>query len=243
MASVDSPMAEDSPMADRQPVPEVDAVWNDTAADVVLVSSDNVTFHVASYYLLGQSTLPSSTHPKRIELPDEECETAACIRLFLQVATRGYIRTTFLAHPRSIIRTLLGTLRFCKKYDCPAVPQTIKLWLHHHAASEAHRNVSLTVLDVFIIACKLDMYDLAADAIRYWQPPPWDEGEYQELETRSRDRTISWNGWHIHPAMMCLSAHEELSKLVIYVLCRAHSSEESQDSIAHNFSDLMNMML
>ncbi|WVQ81018.1 hypothetical protein IAT38_003125 [Cryptococcus sp. DSM 104549] len=247
-------------MLDRKPPPEVDAEWNDNS-DVILVSSDNVAFHVASYHLasqsvvlrdtltIGDSTLPSVSHPKRIELLDEVCETADCIRFFLLAVTGGNIYTHLRAKPRSIIRILLGTLFFCKKYDCSAVTQVIKLWLHQHVVFAAHRDVSLSPLDVFVIACKLEMYDLATDAIRYWQPPPWGKDEHRELEKTRRDPQL-WSGCNLnslHPGEMDYQVHEELSKLVIHVLCQVYSSKKvthmSQQMIAEEFAETIDIAI
>lgn len=79
--------------------PAVDTVWCDSSAEIVLVSSDNVAFHVPAYHILSQSIALrdaiqidstfsssrslSSSSPITIHFSDEECETSDAIRLFL----------------------------------------------------------------------------------------------------------------------------------------------------------------
>ncbi|OWZ61712.1 hypothetical protein AYX15_06088 [Cryptococcus neoformans] len=79
--------------------PVMDTVWCDPAAEIVLVSSDNVAFHVPAYHILSQSIAlrdaiqidstfssshtPFSSSPVTIHFSDEECETSDAIRLFL----------------------------------------------------------------------------------------------------------------------------------------------------------------
>ncbi|KIR63853.1 hypothetical protein I314_03260 [Cryptococcus bacillisporus CA1873] len=83
----------------EQVPPVVDTVWCDPSAEIVLVSSDNVAFHVPAYHILSQSIAlrdaiqidstfsssrsPSSSSPITIHFSDEECETSDAIRLFL----------------------------------------------------------------------------------------------------------------------------------------------------------------
>ncbi|WVQ81017.1 hypothetical protein IAT38_003124 [Cryptococcus sp. DSM 104549] len=230
--------------------PEDDAVWNDSAADVVLVSSDHIAFHVPSYHLMSHSavlrdaltidkTLPSSSpKAKHVDLSDDECETAESIRFFLHIVTGGNISQMLADCPKTAVRVFLGTLLFCRKYDCPVVTQAIKVWLQRYVIVEAHTSLVVTAVDVFVLACKLELYDLAADTIRHFVPHEglgeWDEFDRICFSHYAYPVVVT-----LHPGDLCMMAQAELSRSAVFALCRAYRVGGTQADRADIFEEVL----
>ncbi|WVQ81015.1 hypothetical protein IAT38_003122 [Cryptococcus sp. DSM 104549] len=230
--------------------PEDDAVWNDSrGGDVVLISSDNIAFHVPSYHLMSHSavlrdaltidkTIPSSSsEAKRIDLSDDECEAAESIRFFLHIITGGDIGQMLEDCPKTAVRVFLGTLLFCRKYDCPVVTQAIKVWLQRYVILTAHKSLVVTAVDVFVVACKLELYDLASDTLRYFVPNVCLDGEV-DRDDPDRFCFEHYNKLHtstLDPGDLCMMAQVELSRTVIFALCRAFRVGDTNDEIADMF--------
>ncbi|WVQ81014.1 hypothetical protein IAT38_003121 [Cryptococcus sp. DSM 104549] len=165
---------------------EVDEVWNDPAADIVLVSSDNVAFRVPGYHLISQSvvlrdalqinstlptsTPPSSSSPLTIHLTDEDCETSESLRLFLHLISTGDLTSFIATHQRTIVRALLSTILFLQKYDCAPALALLSAWLGKHAALHAHESREVSALDVWMIAAKTGNEALAVDVVKHYRP-------------------------------------------------------------------------
>ncbi|WVN90096.1 uncharacterized protein L203_105331 [Cryptococcus depauperatus CBS 7841] len=171
--------------------PEIDQVWADPSADVVLVSSDHVAFHVPCYHILSQSTAlrdaiqidsahcPNSvssqsdtprSKPVTFNFSDEDYETAESIRLFLSIATSGDIDQIAASNPSTIVRILLSGILFLQKYDCAPALHNLTSWLRKHAATEARNSKVLNALDCFIIGAKTGLDSLAVDAVKNYKP-------------------------------------------------------------------------
>ncbi|WVQ80460.1 hypothetical protein IAT38_002565 [Cryptococcus sp. DSM 104549] len=161
----------------------LDARWRAPDGDAVLVSSDGVTFMIPSYYLQSNSVVlrqalqmqaahppsQSSPHSNRTELSDPDCETADSLRLFLSIAAGDGDPHEYLCNSTST--TIVGTLQFCIKYDCPLILYTIR---HSLRALSKNRLIYNAVgsLDLFILATKLGFYNLALDVVRTFDPRP-----------------------------------------------------------------------
>ncbi|WVQ76502.1 hypothetical protein IAR50_006171 [Cryptococcus sp. DSM 104548] len=177
----------------KDEAPEVDDVWNDSSAEVVLVSSDNVAFHVPGYHIMSQSTalrdalqidntLPSSTSPKkpiRITLSDEDCETSSAIRFFLHLAAYGSPSSLLSSHPNDIVKLLMEGILFMQKYDCaPALAQA-EAWMRMLARGQGEWEgegegrgwgKSVCALDLFLIGAKAGLDGVMVDCVRYYRP-------------------------------------------------------------------------
>ncbi|ODN75749.1 hypothetical protein L202_05761 [Cryptococcus amylolentus CBS 6039] len=134
--------------------PEVDEIWNDESADVVLVSSDNVAFWVPGYHIMSQSTalrdalqinttLPSPSslptpnkEPIRITLTDEDCETSSALRFFLHLSTHGSPSSLLPKYPKEIVKMMLEGMLFMRKYDCAPAQSLGEMWMRTMARGQ-----------------------------------------------------------------------------------------------------------
>ncbi|TYJ52015.1 hypothetical protein B9479_007391 [Cryptococcus floricola] len=179
--------------------PEVDDIWNDESAEVVLVSSDNVAFWVPGYHIMSQSTalrdalqinttLPSpapNKEPIRITLTDDDCETSSALRFFLHLSTHGSPSSLLPKHPKEIVKMTLEGMLFMRKYDCAPAQSLGEMWMRTMARGQGEWDgegegegpgegkgwgKSLSALDLFLISAKTGMDGVMVDCVKYYKP-------------------------------------------------------------------------
>ncbi|ODN91339.1 hypothetical protein L198_05850 [Cryptococcus wingfieldii CBS 7118] len=171
----------------------VSETWKATdgkSPSIKVISSDNVVFHVPEYLLRAHSavlralledipppTLSSSDDaptpfedPSRIfELTDSTLESASTLTFFLsvisgkdldialeEITTEDYVLTFYYA------------MALAKKWDCALATQVLRLWLMQLAEKgKAHAHIK--PLDIFLIAAKYDLPDVAARVIAVYK--------------------------------------------------------------------------
>ncbi|OCF43417.1 hypothetical protein I317_02717 [Kwoniella heveanensis CBS 569] len=153
-------------MPDEETQPTYDKVYNDPEADLILVSSDNVSFKIFKYHLqscsyvfremvssLDGPTQANVSHSK-IEFTDPQLENAATLRLFLDIVTSRQPELK-----REILAPLRDCILFAKKYECQIVFPSLSMMARQLLKADISRHY------IFIIAALVDDVDLAASAI------------------------------------------------------------------------------
>ncbi|WVQ85609.1 hypothetical protein IAT38_007775 [Cryptococcus sp. DSM 104549] len=164
--------------------------------DVILVSSDDIVFYVPSYHLLSQSNVlrdameigtshhgdPDTRTSTPIHFTDPIAESAEAISLFLFIASGAAMKHEHASlagdYPEGlplaynepfIVRRLLGVVSFCVKWECRATMNFLMLWMLE-AENDAQYCPTLQHLDLFVLACKAGLDNLAAMVLIHFKP-------------------------------------------------------------------------
>lgn len=95
-----------------------------------------------------------------IRFTGDKIESSSSIRLFLDVVSRGTLDYYLQDHPERICEDIINATLFVRKYDCQAAAHIISTWLWDSLRVNRIGNV-----DLFLIACRLDMDTLAGNLI------------------------------------------------------------------------------
>ncbi|KAK8861225.1 hypothetical protein IAR55_002044 [Kwoniella newhampshirensis] len=174
-----------------------DEKWNDGDADCVLVSWDQVRFHVPKYHLQSasvgfRSTLETATcsgTTPELHLTDPDCESSKIVRQFLNLTDGSWSPPSH----KPDYDSLENLLRFTDKWDCPSARRTVLQSLYAHYRPHE----SSADMRPFVLAARYGEVEICTEAFNYvdhtWrikEGPP-------STEVQSKFSILDPKGWSL----------------------------------------------
>ncbi|TYJ52244.1 hypothetical protein B9479_007150 [Cryptococcus floricola] len=171
----------------------VSETWKATdwkSSTIKVISSDNVVFHVPEFLLKAHSVVlremlndlspPSLSHAESASISSPDCspvleftdatmESEATLTLFLSVISGKDLDIALEeCTTEDYVPTFYYAMSLAKKWDCALATQVLRLWLMQ-LAENGNAHAHIKPLDIFMIAAKCDLPDVAARVIAVYK--------------------------------------------------------------------------
>ncbi|RXK41969.1 hypothetical protein M231_00690 [Tremella mesenterica] len=224
------------------------SAYNDSDADLILVSSDNVYFRVYSYYLKASSPVframlelpdPSVQEQKvpRIELVDESSETADTLTAALDILHGK----NFPDHIASYFFTLSVVVQFFQKYECTGALLDIRLLLQSWISAPGGGPAWLA----FYLGAILDDVIVCSRAIRKAWPRSFTMIKDESAGALANKQGVA-QGFVLDVDRWDLDMYTKSSPRITWALLRARRNQKTVpqdqagwDSVAREFCDIL----
>ncbi|WWC98529.1 hypothetical protein V866_005421 [Kwoniella sp. B9012] len=160
--------------------------YQDSEADVTLVSSDRLEFKVHSYLLMANSIvfrdmlIIGDSSDRTIDLSDETIERSSTVSLFLQTC---HGQTPKFSTEKEVFCEYSDLIDFGKKYDAAPVLRMISAslyrWFHEIDFDPCH---------IFMLGCLLDRPEIVAFALRNSKCRVWSNNMLISEEEKAKAR-------------------------------------------------------
>ncbi|TYJ52243.1 hypothetical protein B9479_007149 [Cryptococcus floricola] len=171
----------------------VSETWKATdgkSPTIKVISSDNVVFHVPEFLLKAHSVVlremlndlspPSLSHAESASISSPDCspvleftdatmESEATLTFFLSIISGKDLEVALEESTTTdYVPMFFYAMSLAKKWDCALATQVLRLWLMQ-LAGKGNALAHIKPLDIFMIAAKCDLPDVAARVIAVYK--------------------------------------------------------------------------